>query len=129
MKSLKYSMNLQNHYLTWGFESPRYDPGLQCNPGHVVIIFTRVAIMNGARRYDSKTWPRRLALSVSEPKRKWIGHSAGEFPDLHYNQVLMSPMLFSPGLFSHWKFLPKGENSLVFSFFCTVVTWDKTLKL
>ena len=33
-------------------ESPRYNPGLRSNPGHVVIIFTRVAVANGARRYD-----------------------------------------------------------------------------
>ena len=35
------------------YESPRHNPGLRCNPGHVVIIFTRVTVANGARRYDS----------------------------------------------------------------------------
>ena len=37
------------------YESPRHNPGLRCNPGHVVIIFTRAAVTNGARRYDSTT--------------------------------------------------------------------------
>ena len=48
-------------------------PNLKCNPGHVVIIFTRAAVTNGARRYDSTIRPGRLAVSVSEPKRQWIG--------------------------------------------------------
>ena len=33
-------------------ESPHYNPGLRSNPGHVVIIFTRVAVTNGARCYE-----------------------------------------------------------------------------
>ena len=38
--------------LTPLYESPRYNSGLQSNPGHVVIIFTQVAVTNGARRYE-----------------------------------------------------------------------------
>ena len=110
--SLKNNLTVCIYRTVSQYESPRYDPGLRCNPGHVVIIFTRVAVTNGAGRYDSMTWP-------GGSHYQWVSqnesgsashHSAGECFSLYYSQVWMSPMLFS-----HLILPPKEKNNLYYN--------------